>query len=49
MIVGGNQHINLNYTIKQSELEYILSCTIGTATNLELGHEKQVILGLVIC
>ena len=44
MIVGGNQHIDLNYKIKQSELEYSLSCTIGTATNLELGHEKQVIL-----
>ena len=44
MIVGGNQDLDLNYRIKQSELEYSLSCTIGTATNLELGHEKQEIL-----
>ena len=49
MIVGGNQHLDLNYKIKQSELEYSLSCTIGTATNSELGHEKQVILGQIIC
>ena len=48
MIVGGNQHIDLNYTIKQSELVYSLSCTIRTATNSELGYEKQVILGQVI-
>ena len=44
MIIGGNQNSDLNYRIKQSELEYSLSCTIGTATNSELGHEKQVIL-----
>ena len=49
MIFGGNQHLDLNYTIKQSELEYSHSCTIGTNTNSELGHEKQVILGQVIC
>ena len=49
MTFGGNQHLDLNYKIKQSELEYSLSCTIGTATNLELGHEKQVILGQIIC
>ena len=49
MIIGGNQHIALNYTIKQSEHKYLLSCTLGTATNLELGHEKQVILGQIIC
>ena len=49
MIVGGSQHIGLNYKMKQSELEYIFSCTIGTATNTELGHGKQVILGDVIC
>ena len=48
MIVGGNQHLYLNYKIKQSELEYPLSCTIGRATNSELGHDKQVILGQVI-
>ena len=39
MNFGGNQHLDLNYRIKQSELEYSLSCTIGTATNSELGHE----------
>ena len=44
MIVGGNQHVDLNYKIKQSELEHYLSRTIGTATNSEHGHEKQVIL-----
>ena len=44
MIVGGNQHLDLNYKIKQSELEYSLSCTIGTASNSEIGHEKQLIL-----
>ena len=44
MIVGDNQHLDLNYKIKQSELEYFISCTIGTATNSEHGHEKQVIL-----
>ena len=27
----------------QSELEYFHGCTIGTATNSELGHEKLVI------
>ena len=35
MIVGGNQHL---------DLEYYLSCTIGTVTNSELGLEKQVVL-----
>ena len=44
MIVGGNQHLDLNYKIKQSELEYFLSCTIGTAINSEHSHEKQSIL-----
>ena len=48
MIDGSNQHLDLNYKIKQSELEYSLSCTIETATNSELGHEKQVMLGQVI-
>ena len=49
MIFGDNQYLDLNYMIKHSELEYSLSCTIGTATNSELGHEKQVILGQIIC
>ena len=44
MIFGGNQHLYISYMIKQSELKHSLSCTIGTATNLEHGHEKQVIL-----
>ena len=44
MIFGGNYHLDLNYKIKQSELEHSLSCTIGTATNSEHGHEKQEIL-----
>ena len=45
MIVGGNQHVDLNYKIKHSELKYSLSYTIGlTATNSEHGYEKQVIL-----
>ena len=44
MIFGGNQHLDLIYRINQSELEYYHGCTIGTATNSELGHEKQVIL-----
>ena len=49
MIVGSNQHLDLNYKIKLSELKYSLSCTIGTATHSELSHEKQVILGQIIC
>ena len=49
MDFGDNQHLDLNYRIKQSELEYYLSCTIGIATNSELGPGKQVILGQVIC
>ena len=43
MIFGGNQHLDLIYRIHQSELEYFHGCTIGTATNSELGHEKLVI------
>ena len=42
MIVSSNQHLDLNYRIKQSEIEYSLSCIIGKTTNSELGHEKQV-------
>ena len=49
MIFVGNQHLDLNYKIKKSELEYSLSCTMGTATNSELGHDQQVILVQVIC
>ena len=48
MIVGGNQHLDLNYKIKQAELEYSLSCTIRTTTNSELGHEKNMILVQVL-
>ena len=44
MIFGGNQHLDLIYGIHQSEFEYFHDCTIGTATNSELGHEKLVIL-----
>ena len=49
MIVGSTQNLDLNYRIKQSGVEYFLSYNIGTAKNLELGHEKQVILGQLIC
>ena len=48
MIVGGNQNLDLNYKIKQSELEYSLSCTIGTATNSEHCHENHMILWKIV-
>ena len=44
MLVGGNQYLYLNYKIKRYDFEYSLSCTIGTASNSEHGHKKQVIL-----
>ena len=42
MNIGGYQHLDLNYKIKH--FEYSLNCTIGTTTNSEYDHQKQVTL-----